>query len=48
MTFEWEPEVEPDEWLRRWRVQLMIEQRLSDQIRAMQVDPRAFVRITGV
>lgn len=47
MTAAWERDDEPSEW-RRWVMQWMAEQRLIDQIRAREQDPRAFVRITGV
>jgi hypothetical protein len=40
--------LDPDEWLRRWRVQMWAEWRLGEQIRARQSDPRAIVKITGV
>lgn len=40
--------LDADEWLRRWRVQWWAEQWLVDQIRAREIDPRAFVRIAGI
>lgn len=40
--------VDASEDHRRWLMQWMIEQRLVNQIRAREQDPRAFVRITGV
>ena len=47
-TYEWEPILRPEDDLRRLRVQMWAEQRLVEQVRAMQSDPRAFVKITGV
>ena len=40
--------LDPDEWLRHWRIQCMAGQRLVEQIRAIAADPRAFAKITGV
>lgn len=46
-TYAWDPVLRPEDELRRLRVQMWVEQRLVEQIRAIASDPRAFAKITG-